>query len=101
MFTADTGRRIALSAQGSRVRLEIGDLPPRRTTFRLLRSGFTLARRLSKALDDRSLTLTVTREGEPLVDLGSGVAGNLAMRLLGISRVRTYGRPRRRSGQSG
>ena len=95
VLTAETGRTIALTANGSRVRLEVGDVPKRRTTLRLLRSSLTLARRLSRALHDRSLTLVVTRDGEPLFEIGTGVTGGLLARLLGIACVRLY-RPKRR-----
>ncbi|GAC1302651.1 MAG: hypothetical protein NVSMB19_12090 [Vulcanimicrobiaceae bacterium] len=81
-----------MTAHGSRVRAEIGDLGPRRPSLRLVRSSAILARRLSHALHARTLTLTITRHGEPLLDLGCGVRGGPLARLLGFSRVRLYRR---------
>lgn len=91
-FTAENGHRIALSAHGSNVRLELGPVPGQRTTLRLLRSSVTLVRRLSRVLQNRSLTLVITREGEPLIELGTGVTGQAVARLFGMSRVRFYRR---------
>ncbi|MBD5653857.1 MAG: hypothetical protein IAI50_01600 [Candidatus Eremiobacteraeota bacterium] len=85
-------REIDVTAFGSRVRVEIGDLAPARPTFRFVRSTSQLARRLARALNERRLTLVVTRHGSPVVELGSGVRGGALARILGLGRVRVYRR---------
>lgn len=89
-LTLDDDATIDVTAHGSRVRAEIGDFGPRRPSLRLVRSSAQLARRLSRVLDARTLTLSITRHGETLVEIGSGVRGGPLARLLGLSRVRVY-----------
>ncbi len=89
-LTLDDSATIDVTAHGSRVRLEIGDLGPRRPSLRLVRSSATLARRLARVLHARRLTLSITRHGAPLVEIGSGVVGGPIARLFGLSRVRVY-----------
>lgn len=84
----DDDATIDVTAYGSRVRAEIGDLGPIRPSLRFVRSSATLARRLSRLLHARTLTLTITRHGEPFVEIGSGVNGGPLARLFGLSRVR-------------
>lgn len=92
-LTLDDSSVIDVTAHGSRVRLEIGDLAPRRPTIRLVRSSATLARRLAKVLHARKLTLSITRNGAPFIELGSGVVGGPIARLFGLSRVRVHRNP--------
>jgi len=89
-LTLDDDATIDVTAHGSRVLAEIGDLGPRRPSLRLVRSSIELARRLARFLHARTLTLTITRRGTPLVEIGSGVRGGLLARVLGLSRVRVY-----------
>jgi hypothetical protein len=91
-ITSADGATIGLVADGSTWRAEIGSLEIRRPTLRLVRSSFTLVRRLSRILAARHLTLVITRSGRPVAELGAGVAGGLAARLLGASRVRVFRR---------
>ena len=91
-LTLDDHATIDVTAHGSRVRAEIGDLGLHRPSLRLLRASAMLARRLSRLLHARTLTLTVTRFGEPLIDVGAGIRGGPLARLLGFSRVRVYWR---------
>lgn len=88
--TLDDSATIDVTAHGSRVRLEIGDLGPRRPTLRFVRSSARLARRLARLLHERKLTLSITRHGAPFVEIGSGVVGGPLARLLGLARVRVY-----------
>jgi hypothetical protein len=81
-------RTIDLTADGSLVRVEIGDLAIGRRSLRLATSGYVLARRLSRVLVASQMTLRVTRHGRRIVELGAGVRGGALARLLGISRVR-------------
>jgi hypothetical protein len=85
-------RSIEIVAEGSHVRAEIAAFEVRRPSFRLLASSLSLARRLSRSLERRGLTLTVTRDGKPLAELGSGVRGVGVARLFGLSRVRVFRR---------
>ena len=91
-ITTSDGRTIELNAEGSRWRAEIGSLEVRRPTLRLVRSSFTLARRLSRLLAAQNMTLVVTRSGLPLAELGAGISGGPVAKLLGASRVRVYRR---------
>lgn len=81
-------RTIDVTADGSRVRAEIGDLASGRPSLRHALSGLTLARRLSRLLDESAITLLVTREGRPIAELGSGVRGGALARFLRVPRVR-------------
>jgi hypothetical protein len=85
-------RTIDLTADGSRVRVEIGDLTIGRWSPRLATSGFALVRRLSRVLVASQMTLHVTRNGRQIVELGAGVRGGAVARLLGIACVR-IGKP--------
>ena len=87
-------RTIDVTAMGSRVRAEIGELPNVRPSVRLVASSFTLARRLSRALDATDLTLVITRDGRTVAELGSGVRGGALATMLGIARVRVVRPPR-------
>ena len=88
---AADGRQFAVAATGSNVRVELSDVAPRRT-LRLIASSVTLARRLSRVLDRSALTLTLTRDGEAVVELGAGVRGGPLARALGLERVRVIRR---------
>jgi hypothetical protein len=85
-------RTIDVVADGTHLQAEIGDLDVRRPTLRLVRSGFQLARRLARTLDERKLTLDVTSGGRRVVSLGAGVRGPRFGRLFGLERVRMYRR---------
>jgi len=89
-LTLDDAHTIDVTAHGSRIRAEVGDIGPKRPGLRFVASGAVLARRLSRVLHARTLTLSITRDGEPLVDIGAGVTGHPLGRLLGLSRVRVY-----------
>jgi hypothetical protein len=84
-----------VTADGSRISADVGDLEFGRPTLRLGASALELARRLSEALAARSLTLTITRHGREIVELGAGVDGGSLARFLGVSRVRILRGPRR------
>ena len=86
----DGERTIDVTANGSRVTAEVGDLASGRTPLRFLRSRYVFARRLSRVLDRRALTLVLTNDGEPVAEFGSGVRGGLFDRLVGLARVRRY-----------
>lgn|GEM_PF-3513531 len=81
-------RTFELTASGSSVRLEIGDFAPSLRSLRFVRSGGTLARRLGRVLAARAVTLVVTRNGRPIVELGAGVRSGRFARLLGFANVR-------------
>ncbi|GAC1310652.1 MAG: hypothetical protein NVS2B3_17500 [Vulcanimicrobiaceae bacterium] len=89
-LTLDDAATIDVTAHGSRVRAEIGDLAPRRPSLRFVASSAQLARRLSRVLHARTLTLSITRHGETIVEIGSGVRGGPVARLFGLSRVRVF-----------
>lgn len=91
-LSLDGERTIDVTAHGSRIRAEIGAFAPGRPGLRLVRSSAQLARRLSRVLAARELTLSLTQDGKPLADLGAGVTGSPLARLLGFSRVRVYWR---------
>jgi hypothetical protein len=88
------GRTIEVTGTGTRVRAEIGGLDAGRPSLRLATSGYALARRLSRALDARALTVEITRDGRTVAELGAGVRGGTLARLLGIARVRIVRGPR-------
>ena len=89
-LTLEDEATIDVTAYGSRVRCEIGDLASRRPTLRLVGSTAVLAKRLARLLDASALTLTLTRNGKPFADLGSGVRGGPLASILGFSRIRVY-----------
>ena len=66
------GSTIEITATDGRVRAEIGALPVRRT-FRLVRTSAQLARRLSRELDENGMTVSVTRNGKAVLEIGRGV----------------------------
>jgi hypothetical protein len=81
-------RRIDVTADGSRVRAEIGDLALGRPSLRRATTGYALTRRLLRVLDAASLTVDVTRHGRTVAEFGAGVRGGALARLVGLSRVR-------------
>jgi hypothetical protein len=81
-------RTIDVTAEGSRVRAEIGDMASGRPSLRLAITGFTLVKRLARALDDRALSLLVTRDGRPVLELGSDVRSGTLARIFGVRHVR-------------
>ncbi len=81
-------RTIDVTAEGSRVCAEIGDIASGRPSLRLAIAGFTLVRRLARVLDDRALSLHVTRDGRPVLELGAGVRSGTLARIFGVSNVR-------------
>ncbi len=81
-------RTIEVTADGSRVRAEIGDIATGRPSIRLAASSFVLARRLSRSLDRSALTLVITRAGVEVAELGAGVRGGRLARFLGMPNVR-------------
>ncbi len=87
--------RVEISAAGARVRAEIGDLEPRPRSLRQAASYVTFARRLSRLLDLRGLTLAITKNGAPFAELGAGVRGGPLERLFGLPRVRAARRSRK------
>lgn len=89
-LSLDDAHSIDVTAHGSRVRAEIGDLAPKRLGLHFIRSTATLAGRLSRILHARTLTLTITRDGVPFAELGTGVRSYPLARLFGLSRVRVY-----------
>ena len=89
-LSLDDEHTIDVTAQGTRIRAEIGDFGANRPGLRLVRSSAMLARRLSRVLHARHLTLSITRNGASLVDIGAGVSGSPLARLFGFSRVRVY-----------
>ncbi len=89
-LTLDDAHTIDVTAHGSRIRAEVGDIGPKRPGLRFVASSAILARRLARVLHARTLTLSITRGGEPLVEMGAGVTGQPLARLLGLSRVRVY-----------
>ena len=88
----EENRVVDVTAHGSRIRAEIGDLARVRPGIRLLGSGALLARRLARVLAARALTLAITRNGEPLVELGDGIRSHPLARLVGLARVRVHRR---------
>jgi len=88
----DDERMIDVTAHGSRIRAEIGDAGPKRPGLRFIRSTAILARRLARLLHARKLTLSITRHGEPFLEIGAGVSAHPLARVLGFSRVRMYGK---------
>lgn len=86
------GRRIDIAATGSRLSAEVSSLEAPRPTLRLIASSMTLARRLSRTLDEAGLTLTLTRDGRAVLELGAGVRSRGIAKLLGLQRVRVYRR---------
>jgi hypothetical protein len=91
-IAGEGGERIDVFAAGSVLRAEVGSYPVRRPTLRLVRSSMVLARRLSIVLEAQGLTLVVTRAGKPLAELGAGVMGGIAARMLRMPRVRLFRR---------
>ena len=88
-------RAIDVTADGSSVRAEIGNLAAGRPTLRFALSGLSLARRVSRALDGAALTVVLTREGRPVAELGANVRGGVLARLLRIPNVRLIRAERR------
>jgi hypothetical protein len=91
-LSLDDERFIDVTAHGSRIRAEIGTLGPKRPGLRFIGSSALLARRLSRVLNARKLTLAITREGETVAEIGAGVPGNPIAKLLGFGRVRVFGK---------
>jgi hypothetical protein len=88
------GRRIDVAATGSRLSAEISSLAAPRPTLRLIASTLTLARRLSRTLDEFGLTFALTRDGRPVLELGAGVRSHAIAKLFGFRRIRLYRRRR-------
>ena len=89
-LSLDDERVIDVTGHGSRIRAEIGTFGPKRPGLRFIGSSALLTRRLARILHARKLTLAITREGETVVEIGSGVASNPIARLFGFARVRVY-----------
>jgi len=91
-LSLDDEHVIDVTAQGSRISAEIGTFGPKRPGLRFIGSSALLARRLSRVLHARKLTLAITREGKTLAEIGAGVPSNPIARLLGFGRVRVFGK---------
>ncbi|GAC1398589.1 MAG: hypothetical protein NVS2B8_03020 [Vulcanimicrobiaceae bacterium] len=91
-LSLDDDRVVDVTGHGSRIRAEIGELGPKRPGLRFVLSSAMLARRLARVLHARTLTLSITRNGEPLVELGAGVSGSPLARLFGFRGIRVFGK---------
>jgi len=87
---SDGRREYTVVGSGTGLRAEIGDL--RTDVFSLLRMGVSVqrARRLSRELVRRGLTLVITRKGIPVAELGAGVRAGFLARLIGFPHLRFF-----------
>ena len=89
-LSLDDERVIDVTGHGSRIRAEIGTFGPTRPGLRFIGSSVLLTRRLARVLHARKLSLAITRGGETVVEIGTGVPSNPLARLFGFARVRVF-----------
>lgn len=81
---------IEVVAEGSQLTVDVSFKPKRVRSFINLRGSRELAGRLSEVLYQRGLTLTVTREGKPLLKIGRGARDSVAGRLAGVAHIQLF-----------